>query len=305
MGDSLLNRVTKCPVCGMKVRERAFTVKGADILRCKNYNLSDTERVWLAATTFPVLHCSSCGLYFHEYIPTESLSDSLYNRWIPLDSSLAKLQNNPFGHLNSLSYLLDIYGHYVNQKLSFHERSLLEVGCGWGKFMEMAQSFGLQSTGIEYTIDKLVHVRKKGMTAYLPEELPPEAMFDIVAMIQVLEHLPAPLDFIRKYTSKVKPGGLFILEVPNCNYLSFRRIIYRIAGREIFGAYQPLEHVNCFTSRSLDHLMAQFGFSRLKHSQKSIVTRLGTFCFRRPLAGIVTKILLGSTELVYVRDNER
>ncbi|MSM40127.1 MAG: methyltransferase domain-containing protein [Geobacter sp.] len=305
MSDTLLTRLPQCPICGVLVRKKSFTISGTEILHRKNYILTIEERDWLASTTFPVMHCTGCGLYFHQFVPSERLSEALYNRWIPLNSSLAKVQDNPVGYLYFLSYLLNIHGYYCKDNSSLHGRSLLEVGCGWGKFMEMAQLFGLQTSGVEYTHEKLSYVREKGMLAYLPEELPTEATFDIVAMLQVLEHLPSPFDFVHQYACRVKPGGLFIVEVPNCNHLAIRRILYRIVGREIFGAYQPLEHVNCFTSHSLDQLMSRVGFFRLRQSQRCIKTRLGIFCFRRSLVGMVAETILGSTGRIYVRNNER
>lgn len=305
MTDSPLIKMNQCPVCDLPVGRRAFSVRGSELLLRKNYNLTDEERAWLTETIFPVVHCTGCGLYFHVLYPSESLSNALYNRWISSDGSLEKIRQNPFGQLYFLSYFFDIQAHYGKLHSGMQGRSLLEVGCGWGKFLRMAQLFDIQASGIEYSLDKLTHVRSQGMTAYLPEELPNEEMFDIVAMLQVIEHIPKPFEFMCEYASRIRKGGVFIVEVPNCNYLMFRRLVYRLLGKELFGAYQPLEHVNCFTTRSLDRLMARLGFSPFKDSQRCVKTRLGSFCFRRPLVGYITEMLLGSTGRIYVRDNER
>ncbi len=304
MNAEIVKRLPQCPVCDGTILKSAFTVSGTEILRLKNYILTDEERAWLVSLNFPILRCTGCDFYFHELVPSSNLSDILYNRWIHSDGSLAKVRDNPFGYLYFLSYFMEIYSYYKKANLSMHGNSLLEVGCGWGKFMEMARLFGLQSYGVEYTREKLAYVREKGMVAYLPEELPSDATFDVIAMLQVLEHLSNPYEFLLQYTCRVKPGGLIILEVPNCNYLVLRRMFYRVIGRDIFGAYQPLEHVNCFTSRSMDKLMARLGFSNLKGSTSCVKTRLGTFSFKRSIVEKFPEILLGSTGRIYVRNDD-
>ncbi len=99
------------------------------------------------------------------------------------------------------------------------EVSILDVGCGAGKFLELASPLVKEAVGCEANQKGLDACRSKGLTAFKSfEELASRrASFDGVFSFQVLEHVADPVSFLRELSSFVKPGGFIGISVPNMN----------------------------------------------------------------------------------------
>ncbi|MDJ0846206.1 class I SAM-dependent methyltransferase [Crocosphaera sp.] len=99
--------------------------------------------------------------------------------------------------------------------------NVLEVGSGFGFFIEKAQEQGITITGLELN-DHAVKVAEEKQLPVKPIDLQnvaenyPES-YDAVCSFQVLEHVSNPKDFIRWSVEVLKPGGKLILGVPNAH----------------------------------------------------------------------------------------
>ncbi|EAZ88810.1 class I SAM-dependent methyltransferase [Crocosphaera chwakensis] len=100
-------------------------------------------------------------------------------------------------------------------------QTALEVGSGFGFFIEKAKKSGINITGIELN----EHAVKIAEGKQLPikqldlqdvAENYPES-YDAVCSFQVLEHVSDPKNFIRWSVEALKPGGKLILGVPNAH----------------------------------------------------------------------------------------
>jgi len=99
-------------------------------------------------------------------------------------------------------------------------RSVLEVGCGKGAFVERlcrtgyieAEGIELNRQAVEFAQSQSVNVRRLDLRQLADEE--PNS-FDAVCSFQVLEHVSEPFEFIEALIDLVRPGGTLILSVPN------------------------------------------------------------------------------------------
>src|SRR5258708_15250718 len=80
------------------------------------------------------------------------------------------------------------------------------------------------------------------------------ASYDVVALINVLEHLPNPQQMLRVVAGLARPGGLVLVHVPNLGGLPGR-----MAGAH-WHQIEPLAHYYYFTARTLSQLLAKCGF---------------------------------------------
>jgi SAM-dependent methyltransferase len=103
-------------------------------------------------------------------------------------------------------------------------RSLLDVACGTGTFLQQAARRGLRVSGVDLSQVALDHAKARVPHADLRkargEELPfGETTFDYVTCIGSLEHFPDPEGGAREIARVLKPDGRAIVYVPNLFFL--------------------------------------------------------------------------------------
>jgi hypothetical protein len=70
--------------------------------------------------------------------------------------------------------------------------------------------------------------------------------FDAISLVHVLEHIPGPSQFLRNLVSRLSPGGLLVLEVPDCLANSFMLTV--------------ADHCSHFSLGSLSSVAVRAGF---------------------------------------------
>jgi GT2 family glycosyltransferase/ubiquinone/menaquinone biosynthesis C-methylase UbiE len=99
----------------------------------------------------------------------------------------------------------------------------LDIGCGWGAFLENAKSYGFTPRGIEIT-KKGADFAKEKLNIDATSEQFLDTPFDdnyfsLVTLNHVLEHLPEPKEALDKIFNILLPDGMFCGIVPNINSL--------------------------------------------------------------------------------------
>lgn len=96
--------------------------------------------------------------------------------------------------------------------------TVLEVGCGAGAFLEIAQDMGLRCRGIDFNTTAVQQARDLGLAAStdsLAQVSASGARFNAVCAFQVLEHLGDPREFVSKAIALVEPGGHLVFCTPD------------------------------------------------------------------------------------------
>jgi 2-polyprenyl-3-methyl-5-hydroxy-6-metoxy-1,4-benzoquinol methylase len=94
--------------------------------------------------------------------------------------------------------------------------SILDVGCGDGLFFEQLRQFG-EVEGIESEaalVDPRGPNRSRIAVAPFDGSFNPGKKFDLVLMLDVLEHLDAPEEALRHAVSLLRAGGMIVVTVP-------------------------------------------------------------------------------------------
>ena len=120
---------------------------------------------------------------------------------------------------------------------------LLDVGCGAGHFLLVAEARGWQPMGLEVSRSALEIIRRVKnerrskfsiLESPLTEAgLPPES-FDAVTLFEVVEHLDDPTAILKEVRRILVGGGILYLTTPNYNSLS-RFLLnhrWRVIGEE-------------------------------------------------------------------------
>lgn len=129
---------------------------------------------------------------------------------------------------------------------------LLEIGSAAGLLINEIKKYGYDVYGIEptekyakYSVEKLGLNVKTGL---FKKGLYPEKNFDVILLIQTLEHIPDPKSTLINIYDNLKEDGLFYVEVPNV-------LAYDNLG------WFAAPHVSSFSLNVLRHLLELSSFS--------------------------------------------
>jgi len=145
---------------------------------------------------------------------------------------------------------------------------LLDVGCWNGGFLtrvERSQRYR-ELVGVDVVAEGVDAARARGFEARVVDlngdALPfPDAHFDGVVHLAVLEHVFDPFAVIREIHRVLRPGGELVIAVPNAASLTNRlRILFgRIPVTSSDTGWDG-GHLHYFTKHALDHFLADEGF---------------------------------------------
>jgi methionine biosynthesis protein MetW len=99
----------------------------------------------------------------------------------------------------------------------------LDVGCGPGGFAPLLQTRYERVMGMDLSLALVRQAQGRGVSAVCGDvdegELPFAGhSFDAVVCCDVLEHVFDPVVFVRRIARIIRPGGQFVISVPNIRY---------------------------------------------------------------------------------------
>jgi SAM-dependent methyltransferase len=145
-------------------------------------------------------------------------------------------------------------------------RRLLEVGCGIGHFLSFAQEHGFSAVGTEPSQEAAQHAASKGLTVHAMTldkfiSHAPNERFDVIVMLNVLEHVPDPVKALQECRQVLVPDGILCVRVPN----DFSEM--QAAAKEKIGAVPwwiaVPDHINYFNFASLRQTLDRLGFETI------------------------------------------
>ena len=227
----------KCPVCGSPRPEKpCYRLKSVNVFRCAcgikyidpSLNMESQIRLYQSSETLKEVNPILESYYENAALDPRSATCRDYQR------ALEAVEGGVSG------------------------RSLLEVGCGAGSFLDFARQKQWKVCGIDSSDENISRLQSRGLRGITGNFLtyPIEEKFDVVVFWDVLEHLQAPGQFIARARSLLTPKGLVLIAIPNEGNLivSLSSFFYGITGGRLkapLGRFYVLEHTSYFTPEAL------------------------------------------------------
>jgi 2-polyprenyl-3-methyl-5-hydroxy-6-metoxy-1,4-benzoquinol methylase len=142
-------------------------------------------------------------------------------------------------------------------------RRLLEVGCGTGDFLSFAAERKFEGVGTEPAFEVAQRAGSRGLTvhALTLEKFAaqsPSERFDVVVMLNVLEHMPDAVGTLQQCRQMLAPDGILCIRVPN-DFSEIQDAARQKLSREPWWIAVP-DHINYFNFASLRTLLYRLGF---------------------------------------------
>lgn len=132
--------------------------------------------------------------------------------------------------------------------------TLLDVGAATGFFVRLAHQEGFSAQGIEISEHAAALGRKNGLHVETGTLSNVTGVFDVITMLDVIEHVPDPRAEINRAYALLNSGGILILNTPDAGSL-----FARVLGKR-WHLIVPPEHLYYFNRRNLSRLLEEEGF---------------------------------------------
>ncbi len=202
----------------------------------------------LYTLTFNVHGCQSCGF---EFCPDAKFIESM-------DSSLdEEVREKALLNLRkeNFSTILEALKNEIRPN-----HVGLEIGPGYGWFLEICKEHQIQCEGIEPETRFNEKYRTKGLTVrngFYPDDIPKNSRYDFIIYNDVLEHLPDLDKILQENHASLNPDGLLIINLPIRNGLVYvaAKWAYRFGAKSLLGRMWQFNfhspHMSYFSKRNL------------------------------------------------------
>jgi 2-polyprenyl-3-methyl-5-hydroxy-6-metoxy-1,4-benzoquinol methylase len=227
---------------------------------CSSGNWEPAQRVRRASLS----QCTNCGLLATtSFLKNHGNMEELYDV-------------TPQNHEEYRKY-------YLASRLTFYKRilpkldrflkttRLLEVGSGYGHFLEMVSQAGWEAEGVEISNYACEVARSRGCKVHQKDLLSVPLVsesYDVIAMWDVIEHLTNVGEIVERCAALLRPGGAFIARTPDGRALRYSKGLLKAAYRHLAYPANTAEHVFHFTPETLSLLMARKGFPEVEIDAK-------------------------------------
>jgi SAM-dependent methyltransferase len=230
---------TTCNLCGSDRWRLMYRKFNLDIVRCKDCGLVYAGPLRLTPEASWLRYSPD---YFHnEYLPALGIFDGQFD----------------------LSLFDGRYAHLLQHVREYRSLgALFEIGCGAGFFLKAAERAGWKVAGLEVSQAAVEFARGSlGLDiqrSTVEEATLPADTFDVVAMLDTIEHLFDPAATLRATHRLLRPGGAALITTPNINSLS------RVCLGEPWAVLSPAEHLYYFAEGTLSRMLQLAGFTNVR-----------------------------------------
>lgn len=247
-----MQHLTPCPICDNH----------------SDYNFSGRDIMFNKFERYDYYRCGQCDFAFQSPLPSPEKIASFYpenymvynpNTQFKLISSLrkSKLKSKfQYHHLDTSLFSDALYKLVGVLDKSYEtifkqKGTLLDVGCGNGRFLSGMKQLGWLTKGVEFNKGAADLCKQAGLDVHHGDLFSAkfdDKTFDVINVSHVIEHVPDPKSFFIELTRILKDDGTLIIKTPNSNAL----------GRIYLNAYwyhnDVPRHLSLFSEESLSAL---------------------------------------------------
>ncbi len=190
----------------------------------------------------------------------------------------------------------------------------LDVGAGSGLLVSEAKNASFEAEGVEPSVWLQKIAEKKGLNVHLGilSDMQTDKSFDIISIIDVIEHVESPLSLLEDVKEKMNDGSIGIIVTPDC-----KSFMAKLLGWNWW--HYRVAHIGYFDENTIKLILKKSGFRILSITRPNwyfpadyLIKRLSTYLpFLKflPLPKFLSKItvplnLFDSMQIIIEKDKE-
>ena len=243
---------------------------------CCDLCSNSDSRLLFYENNYAVVRCIGCGLAFVKDRPSSKELEAFYSAFHLNETSIIDVERYTKGEMfhrvianKSLGYLLR---HVQSGRL-------LDVGCGAGFFLDEAWRRGFQVTGLELSkpfadfANRLLEGHGRVWYTELDKTPWEECSFEIIALQDVIGHLPSPRAFFTRAHALLVDGGILFLKLGNQGEVD--------SQQEFGGPWEVPAHLYFLTKETIKHYLTACGFQLVSlYTEPLVESRFSFEVFR-------------------------
>lgn len=224
-----------------------------------NYRKSEIISQKTRDSNSQVVKCSSCAHIQLYPLPSAKEDDNFYNQDLQAKNVFKKINSLDLEKRSAVDTQrrVDIIRGEFDQN-----KSVLDVGSGYGFFIKAIHDAGFQATGLEVSsarreISKTitnVSLLSKAITG--PNKT--KNRYGIITLFHVLEHIKDPIKLCVNLKSYLKKEGTLIIEIPNTNHYLLN------ISKPYKDFYWQRAHISYFTPKTILQVLKKAGYRKIK-----------------------------------------
>lgn len=227
---------------------------------------SSSSRLLSVQKTWPVVRCSECGLVYLSERPAEKALTDMYSKAYYEDGDVGYK-----GYIRIFEKYHDTFMKIFSRRhrdLLRHARGkrLLEIGCAYGFLLDYLSRRGWEVQGVEISPLSSEYARNElGLdvqTGSIESADLKEHSYDVILLLDVLEHLHRPYDILGRIRELLSPEGILVVQCPweLYHWEEFSEAIIRGMRPGTIEPDSVPAHLYFFQPRTLDAVLRKGGF---------------------------------------------
>ena len=231
---------------------------------CKSKDVSKLYHIDRCSPEFDVAKCNKCGLIFQRPRFSDEEIQSFYSEDYYKGKADYKyiderenIKGSAYVWKKRLKKILKNLKHKDGKNLK-----ILDIGCSFGGFINEAKKMDFDVYGLDVSEYSVNYARNElGLNNVKAGELSKgmydENFFDVITMVEVIEHVKNPREILTEIYRILKPGGIVLLQTANMDGKQAK-----VAGKD-YHYFLP-GHLFYFSVNTLTNYLKTIGFSKSK-----------------------------------------
>lgn len=192
----------ECPLCNNKkyILKNEYSIDELIKKWCEKYSFNPFSACY-EGKILERRVCTKCGTNYYNYFVPDT--EEFYEELTELHPIYSK---NKWDYDKAL---------IIVQKYS--PNSILDIGCGYGYFIEKIKNATDLAEGTEFNPKAYKACKEKNINVYNIDLSQIQQKYDLITCFQVLEHIRKPDEFIKNAISLLNKNGLLLFITPNPN----------------------------------------------------------------------------------------